>query len=288
MKYLQLQILFFLLILTNSCSTDKDIQLNESKFELFVNGKLIATGADIEGNVFKTENTIEFKGFPNTLLSFNSSGQFGFFKLNSYTDVTTPIAKNFYSFRGFSSNYFNFNLESIDEINKKVKGTFSGFLYANPLDLNSEKKFVSGSFDIKYKDVIPGISNLGNSAKINGVQWTKSNTYYTRETSNFYQITQHDLNDGPYKIMIHYRSYDVTVGTYNFSSSDITFKVELAIFDSLYATFINYECNGILNITHVNGDLYVGNYNFTANHPITGEIITVTDGSFKFIHKNSN
>ncbi len=279
MKYFKHFTFITLFVVLTSCSSDKETVTddNSNQFELFINGVLVSS--QIGESVFKTEGTINFGR-----LSFNTSGQFGYFSLDLNTGSPTATSL-FYSFRGYSSNYFDFNLESIDEVKKRVKGTFSGYVYANPLDINSEKKFVSGSFNTKYKDVLPAITNLRNKAKINGNQWTSSNKYLTREVTNYNQITQHDLSDDPFKIMIKYDFGTITEGTYNFINSNISNKIQLAKFDILTQTFVSYDCAGTLNITDKTGIVITGNYNFTAIHPITGEIITVSEGDFRLINR---
>ena len=54
------------------------------------------------------------------------------------------------------------DLENFDEVNKIVKFTFSGYIYADPLNLASEKKFVSGSFYQKYEELLPVVFGLKN------------------------------------------------------------------------------------------------------------------------------
>jgi hypothetical protein len=279
MKYFKHFTFITLFVVLTSCSSDKETVTddNSNQFELFINGVLVSS--QIGESVFKTEGTINLGG-----LSFNTSGQFGYFSLDLITGSPNATSQ-FYSFRGYSSNYFDFNLESIDEVKKRVKGTFSGYVYANPFDINSEKKFVSGSFNTKYKDVLPAITNLRNKAKINGNQWTSSNKYLTREVTNYNQITQHDLSDDPFKIMIKYDFGTITEGTYNFINSNISNKIQLAKFDILTQTFVSYDCAGTLNITDKTEIVITGNYNFTAIHPITGEIITVSEGDFRLINR---
>lgn len=291
MKYFNKILLITLLIVLNSCSSDDDqTAANPTdptddnfvpQFEMFINGQL--SGYSFS-QAYKTENTITFRNYSEEIISFQKSGQFGFCYINLNTGTPT-ITSVFKSFRGFSSNYFNFNLESLDEVNKKVKGTFSGYLYADPFNTNSEKKFVSGSFYTKYEDVIPAVTQLGNKAKINGNDWTRSNQYFTRETNNYNQVTQHDLSSDPYKIMIKYDLGTIAEGTYNFTNSNISNKVQLAKFDAQTGSFVNYNSSGTLTITDKSGPIISGIYNFIAVHPTSGESISVTEGSFKLIYR---
>ncbi|MBL7885433.1 MAG: hypothetical protein JNJ52_01685 [Flavobacterium sp.] len=291
MKYFSKILLTALLIVLNSCSSDDDQTTTNPteptddnfvpQFEMFINGQL--SGYSFS-QAYKTENTITFRNYSEEILSFQKTGQFGFCYINMSTGTPT-ITSVFKSFRGFSANYFNFNLDFIDEVNKKVKGTFSGYLYADPLNINSEKKFVSGSFFTKYEDVIPAVTQLGNKAKINGNDWASSNQYFSRETNNYNQVTQHDLSTDPYKIMIKYDLGTIAEGTYNFTNSNVSNKVQLAKFETQTTTFFDYNCSGTLTITDKSGSIISGFYSFTAIHPTSGESITVTDGVFKLIYR---
>lgn len=279
--------LLFLIPLFFSCSSNSSSEDSfEPYFEKSVNGESVSGGDEIR--VYKFEDTFNVGYYPNTHLSFNSSGKFGFCSIELPIPNTNGTQK-FYSFRGFSSHYFNLIIENLDEVNKRIKVSYSGYVYANPLDFNSEKKYVSGSFYQEYEELVPAVSGLGNNAKINGNDWVSTNKYSTRSPSAYSKITQHDFSDDEYKIMVNYDFSSTTVGTYNFNNSDITNKIQLAKYDVASETFINYECSGTLDITYKyngtnNNRLFEGNYNFTAINPITNESVSVTNGSFKLTH----
>ncbi len=290
MKNLKLFVFICFSLFFVACSTsssDAITPVEDSfvpQFEIKING--VTTNYYLNTNIYKFENTFNIGYYPSTLLSFDKSGKFGNFCIELPTS-NNNITRKYYSFKGFSSHYFNLNIESVDEVNKRVKGTFSGYIYADPLDLNSETKFVSGSFYQKYEELIPVIFGLKNSAKINGNDWFSVNKYATRSTSDYNKITQHDLYDDEYKIMVSYDLINTTVGTYNFTNSDLTNKIQLAKFDVQTGTFINYNCTGILNITYKYNKIVEGTYNFTAINPVTNEIVPVTNGNFKLVYTNA-
>lgn len=285
------RILFCIVLATSAgCSSNEDdepvVPTTEvevpSVFRMDVNGieKYNTSGAI----VFKTENTILIK-LNDTRFSFDISGQFGFIKLD--LDFPYPNQTSlFYSYRAFSSNYFDFNLEQVDEVHKRVKGTYSGYLYANPEDLNSEIKYVSGSFDLAYQDLVPTVSGLGNHAKIDGADWSRTNKYSIQGGDGFgSHVVQHDLSDDKYKIIIHYDLTDTTVGTFNFVPVDATNKIEIAKYDTATNTYINYNCTGTLVITKREGNIFGGMYQFTAVNPNNpADTIQVTDGDFKLVY----
>ncbi|HMI08175.1 MAG TPA: hypothetical protein VK528_11550 [Flavobacterium sp.] len=285
-----LSILFCIILATVAgCSSNDDdpvtvpVVETPSVFKMDVNG--VEKYNISSAVVFKTENTILIKLSNTNRISFDASGQFGFFKLD--LDLPSPGQTSlFYSFREFSSNYFDFNLEQIDEVHKRIKGTYSGYLYANEANLNSEIKYVSGYFDLAYRDLVPTVSGLKNHARINGNDWNRTNKYSIQAADGIgTHVIQHDLSDGEYKIMVNYDLTHTPVGTYNFIPADATNKIQLAKFDTVTNTYINYNCTGTLVITKREGDIFGGTYQFTAVNPNNpADVIQVTDGDFKLVY----
>ena len=284
---------FFLLIAVASCSTDPaDVIVEEvtpfvEKFEISVNGELLDSYADL----YRIDDTFTFKMFPKTEISFNKNGKFGYVFLDLNTFLLSGN-KEFYSFTNFSSNYFNFNVEEIDEVNRTVKGSFSGTVYFDSQDLNSEGKYVSGTFAKKYTVVAPLFSDLRNTAKINGNEWTQTNKYLTKGIPSNENIIYHAVSDDAYKVMIKYNIASLNVGQYDFSSTTVTNAVQLAKFDVTTNQYINYNCVGTLKLTqkeqtaNLSGVFIIkGTYSFTAVNPNDpNDVVQVTDGTFKFVH----
>lgn len=239
-----------------------------------------------EPKVDKIENTFLIKA-GGTQLSFDGQGRFGFVKLNLNSSTPTQTSL-FYSFRDFSSHYFNFTSQSIDLVNKRIKGTFSGYLFSNATNLSSEQKYITGYFDLPYIEAVPSISKLGNQAKINGADWSSTNRYRTRGVAeNYANVVEHDVSDDPYKIMVHYNQNASPVGTYNFTDANATNKVQLARFDPQTGNYVNYICSGTLNITFRQSDIFEGNYHFTAVNPSNpSETIAVDNGKFRLVYVN--
>ncbi len=192
MNKLKTVFLLALFVSMISCSSNEDevpvdpiVEEAPSVYKVEINGVETFNGLII---VYKTESKISFGGW-----EFDTSGRLGSPSINLPTASSGEL-KTFTHFKYFNSHYFTFNLESLDEVHKRVKGSFEGYLYANPTDLNSEKKYIKASFDLKYIDLVPGVFGLKNRAKINGNEWVK--TY--RESSNA---------QGPYSHKITYQDY---------------------------------------------------------------------------------
>lgn len=284
---------FFLFFTIVSCSTDSKfdpveiIAPFEENFEISVNGQLLDTIVD----VYQIEDTFTFKIFPESVISFNKNGNFGFVYLDLHIFATSGT-KDFYSFANYSSNYFTLNIEELDEVKRTIKGSFSGTIYSNAQDLSSEGKYISGTFAKKYTLLAPVFSNLKNAAKIDGNQWFEANRYLTKGVPTNANIVYHSVSDDEYKIMIKYDESNINVGTYNFSETTATNAIQLSKFDVATEQYINYKCIGILNIVQKenidpSGSQFIlkGNYSFTAINPNNpADIINVTEGNFKLFH----
>ncbi len=275
---------FFLLtvILLWGCSSDNNSEDDSedltAEFEYSINGTPM--GVTVE-SAFKNSPTIHIgNGNINTsfLIDFDESGHFG--KITcTYTDFSGT--KRFTSYRNFSSNYFNFQLISYDAVNKRVKGTFQGNVYYDPADLNSEAKFINGSFDLPYVEYVPAVTNIINKATINGVNWRSTNMYQVRQ-GDYHTITLHSLSDDVYKVMFTFNDQNMPPGVYNFTSSSTLNNVQIAKFNVTTASYTLYNCTGTLTITNKWANCLKGTYSFTGVNPSDpNDIITVENGDFK-------
>lgn len=275
-----------------SCSSDADSNAQiepPSVFTIAVNGEDFTNEDFNTASITKTEDTILidlYSNYGQVMLSFNKSGQLGYFNVDRNTG-NQHVTSLFYSSYFKTSDNFTFNLISIDEVNKRVKGSYSGYIYSDPRNINSEKKFVTGQFDVKYEDNIPAIFGLTNKAKINGTNWLSMNKYLQRSSVNNSNIIQHDFSGGEYEISTSYNYETMAVGIYNFTSSEITQKVELAKYNSVTGTSTVYNSTGVLTITNRNSGIISGTYSFTAVNPNnSSDVIQVTDGLIKFVYYN--
>lgn len=281
-------------LLAASCSSDSTTNPNpepvvpaQSLFTWSINGVQKSSGSV---PAYKTEDNFSVSIGGIGALTFDKTGRFGSFDIDLRTGTST-ITSKFYSHRDYSSHYFTFNLIALDEVNKRVKGNFSGYIFSNPFNVNLETKFVDGNFDVEYIDLVPSVTGFKNQAKIDGVQWSRTFTYLTRGAGSENQkITQHDVSNDEYKIMIDYHFKAINLGIYNFLDTDPTNKVQLAKFDPVTATYTNYISSGTLIVTKLSRncsscyeyELISGTYSFTAVNPNnSSDVIQVTDGTFK-------
>lgn len=225
-------------------------------------------------------------------ISFDENGNFG--KISYvYYEPLAGVRKKFSSAADFSSNYFNFNLAGYDTVGKRVKVTFDGYIFYDPLNLNSESKFISGSFSLPIEDYVPTVVNRINEATINGNYWRATNSYQKRngQGPNFYNISLYTMSDDPYRITITFNnSYDeptIPGTTYNFTPSSLKNKVHVAKYDVATSSYILYDCTGTFTMQAMWGNYCVeGTYNFTGVNPANpSDVINVQNGKFKMIYK---
>lgn len=286
------RVLFWILplVMLLSCSSDDENEVividvpaaevtpQPSVMNININGEERETWS----RAYKSEGFFIFQfGFGQ--ITVHESGRFGYYTMK-ILDGQPGFDKIYTSFASFSSNYFEFHLDSHNDVTKRVKGYFSGYVYRNG-NIAAESKFVNGTIDMAYEDLIPSITGLGNSAKINGAQWLQTNYNSTRGTGSAYgNVTRNGYSDDVYKIAIHYQPNNTQVGTYNFTSTDATNKVTLSKFNPSSLTYTDYICTGTLNINLKVESIFGGTYQFTAVNPNNpSDIIQVTDGNFKFV-----
>lgn len=279
----------FLLVFMG-CSDDNNQvieqpQTEPNSSEIYVNGILVDNGTSNNKVFYKVEDEFYIGIASSKLISFNKNGDFGSFRWNFYNSETNTF-KTFYSYRPYSSNFFKLNIEEIDEVNKKVKINFNGEMYGDPNSLQSEGKYVSGRIVADYIEVIPSIFGLKNTAKINGQDWIRTNSVQVNSGTTSYpnRCIQNEYNDKAYKIKIYYQIGTTVTGSYNFTPADQIHKVEIAKYDLLTNSYIEYDCTGQLKILYTFEREIKGEYSFTGINPNNpADVVTVTNGEFKII-----
>jgi len=281
-------ILFFSVLIgctTNSVSdTGPEPKVPETNiFNMAINGIELNQSVDI----VKVENNFVITSYYINKLSFDKEGHFGNLTIDLHSG-SSNVTSLFYSLTNYSSHYINFKITAIDEVNKRIKGTLSGNIYHDPFNKNSESKYVVVNFDCNYLDVIPVVKNLKNQTKINGIDWNSTYKYTTAGAfGNNNNITQHYVSDNEYEIMVNYNLQNISLGTYNYTVTATTNNIKLAKYDVVTGTNVTYNSLGTLNIVQKENQFILsGNYSFTAVNPNnSNDIIQVTDGLFKLVHR---
>jgi hypothetical protein len=196
----------------------------------------------------------------------------------------------------FSKNLFKFNIENIDEANKKIKVNFSGNVYEHYFhQIYQYNKKLNGSISITYSDKNPLNSSktYGTTMKVNGQNWRGLGYIWTGSDSE----KSHVLNingDNEYSINIVFPKGTRKIGKYTFTKNSDIYKDYTVNFLRYYPNNIGPESyyigpnefisTGTLEITAVNASYITGTFSLTATDPLTNEKIVVTDGVFKESH----
>lgn len=272
MKILKFISIFILAGLT-SCSSDSSGESSVSN-ALTVNGNTVTLGTVIAQ---KSEETL----FIYASASDGSSIQIGF---NKYGNLESVIYddqnfNSFYNYQYFKSNYFDFDLISINESNNSVKISYSGNLYSNENDLESDSVSISGSFNVNYINQTPLIEGLGLSCKIGGQNWYETDFW----DNGFSNVDRKFINDDDKMIIMNFEDESIEPGTYTFNGSNVN-KLSLAKFNTTTKEYDSYDSSGTVTITSntiVSGVVRVieGTFSFTATNG--SNTIEVTNGTFK-------
>lgn len=278
---------FMIFLVSCSRNDDHELEAEPNSAEIFINGELVSNNYFDNKIFYKVED--EFYVIDdlqiNKIISFNKNKQFGSFRWNYY-NTQTGTYKMFYSYNPYSSNFFNLDVEEIDEINKKIKINFHGEMYGDPNSLQSEGKYVSGRIVTNYIEVIPSVFGLKNTSVINGQNWIRSNSVQENNGVSGYldRCIQNEYNDREYRIRIYYEMGTTNIGTYNFTPTDQINKVDISKYDLQTNSYINFNCTGQLKILNTFQTQIKGEYSFTAVNPNdSSDIVTVNNGEFKII-----
>ncbi len=198
--------------------------------------------------------------------------------LTNPTTITSQIPL-LQASENFSSNTFTFTLENLNTTEKTVQVKFSGKMYYDAYDYESDFVNVNGSFKVSYEEITPQIEGLGTFAKIDGKDWHGLSFYGTVENQQTKII--YAENDGEYSIGIAFPNYDAKTGTYNFTSNSNAYRINFQKYDVSTHEYINYDVSGSVTFSTLNSFIAAGTFNLTATHPVTKAKVIITNGTFK-------
>ena len=289
-------LIMVLALVLNSCSSDNSSDTAPTPapantaeyFNYKIDGETISV---TQWQGYRSENTIEVVGTGSNgksiFINFNSLGNIG--RVNAYSSTPGSGIPSRVSQAYYTNQSFTFNLVSVDDINKTVKGTFSGKVYENGFDLTSPFVLVEGDFQVKYTQITPDIAGLGVYAKIAGNDWYSSKGDSTGGFSSS-DLTLKSYNGGVYRIGITINPGTLATGTLPFTPTSTVNKVVLSKYNTNTRSFDDYNCTGSFNVTNKQAlgqkTIITGTYSFTAVDPVTSTSITVSNGTFKTSYSN--
>lgn len=234
-------------------------------------------------------------GCMNLTIKFNEWNDLIYVTSYNYYPDYYPTLFSCFNYRKAASEHFHFELESFDPVNHTVRGNFSGRLYKNSIDLNSDFVEISGSFYNNYSSDsgITGSRFYGVSANIAGQSWHSTEMPLINEEGYGYsdplapgiKFSQF-ISDDRYRIII---GHETVVGIRNFSDTSSGTFVRLSKYNPATDQYENYNTiSGNIVIASVTPlapyvKQYKGVFSFTAVNPNdSSDIIQVTEGTFNF------
>ncbi|TDO78237.1 hypothetical protein EV143_103490 [Flavobacterium chryseum] len=178
----------------------------------------------------------------------------------------------------FTANTFTFTLENINTTNKTVQVKFSGKVYEDAYDSESDFVVVSGSFKVQYKDITPEIEGQGTFAKLDGKDW--HGIVMSGSIENLESKILYAENDGEYTFEIVYPNSGAKTGTFTFTTTSAN-RISFQKYDVATHDYIDYEVSGTVTYTTLTSSVVAGTFSLTATHPETKAKIVITAGTFK-------
>ncbi|WP_237274736.1 hypothetical protein [Tenacibaculum ovolyticum] len=276
-----------LIVIFGCSSSDDPTGSSKDSFEyMYKNEKITIdtwTAFKIEDGIIVTgSSSINEQSFT---IQFNKYGNLN--SANSYPlgNFNIPLS---ISYEYYKSNFFNFELLNIDESNNRVSAVFSGNLYEDEHDLDSEKHFVEGAFNISYIDKEPNYPGLKVYAEIEGKDWYSVDSDSEGGFFSGSDIHLNQFSDDEYQITFILNHDNTSTGNYAFDLNSQVNKVVLSKFDKDGLTVTEYETEGNFNLLEKNIGAAVtqliGNYDLIAKKG--NEIIRVTNGTFNTVYSN--
>lgn len=299
---------FFLFV---SCSSDEstskenDESLDPSQNSITIEGdeflftQAIVTRSGDEFSAVLYGDNGEVVSIP-----FHKDGNYGNITYISNMQDEDGFIKDFQSLDIDADSYFSFEVVNIDTSNNSVSIKFDGTLHIDgslygetdfinniPAELNEQVK-TTGSLNLNYEVVTPGIEGLEVSAFIDGEKWYALDGY-TSGLSGITNVIFTEENNTNITLSLVLDTDNIEVGTYNFSnssseSSNGIYRMYLTEFfrDGSEFTSVNYVCSGTLTINSIEKlsfGILRAEFDFTAQHPDTNEEIKVTSGIFNTV-----
>ena len=154
----------------------------------------------------------------------------------------------------FSKDTFTFNIDNIDEINKRIKVNFSGKLYQYGINNHTSFKIITGTIFLPYTEVGGTDTRFAKnhtSMLINNLTWRGMGQVFNEQLNNGSEIQI--IGDSKYSINIVIPKPElISLGTFNFYQNSDIFKLNSVNLFRYYPGGINpneFICTGSLTIT---------------------------------------
>ncbi len=186
---------------------------------------------------------------------------------------TNQTSEFFASYPYFSSNYFNFELKSINIAKGKCVIDFSGPIYEDRYDMNSNSATLSGHLNLKVWFTQPGSDfnqNSGIFAQVDGKNWF-SPTPVTYSADDYFK-NSYSVCDDEYRLVFNTSGTNTPIGQYDFTEATLHNCVKVEKFDTTTLSYKLWKTQGNMKITNKTqpyqyGYYMYGTFSLTASNP---------------------
>lgn len=232
-------------------------------------------------------------------MSFHKNGNYGDIVYMKFIEGGDGFPVRFQTLDTYADRSFSFQILDIDDssnsVSLKFEGTFhkEGYLYEED-DFNDEtpREFTEqietkATLNLAYDTVTPSVEGLEVSAFLNNEQWYSLDTDSSSSGLGFSDTVFSHYNNTKYSINLNLNEDNIVEGTYTFDQSYDGFNrifLKEYVVENENVIGVEYLSEGTLTIESFDRTFNVGQlratFSFTATHPETNEVISVTSGIF--------
>jgi hypothetical protein len=197
----------------------------------------------------------------------------------------------------YNSHYFDFQLSPIDPQTGDCTIDFSGTVYQDRYDLNSDAKTISGHISITAPTPATSLNwipNKGMYADVDGGDWFADEPLYQIFESDSDFTNVYFVSDDHYRLVFNLSGTQTVNGTYDFTPATVHNCIKVEKFNTTTRQYELLATTGTMQVTNkveaFQGIFYLsGNFSLTAANPDNpAEPIHFNGGIFNGLHYNSH
>jgi hypothetical protein len=238
---------------------------------------------------------VEINAAPHTIdLKFDKYGNL----MSMYASVMGegPDALHWENYAYYSSNYFNFEVGQIAPQDHACTINFSGNLYRDRFDLNSDAKTIDGRLSLSVPMLYNSpdwIANKGLHANVNGTDWFSDEPLFQTFENNTDFTNVYFVSDDQYRLVFNLSGTQTVNGVYDFAPTTLHNCIKAEKFNISTLQYEPLPTTGTMQITDkmqaFEGIFYLtGTFSLTATDSETAQTIHFGSGIFNGLHYNSH
>lgn len=204
---------------------------------------------------------------------------------------------NWGNFAYYNAHYFDFEMSPIDPNTGNCTIDFSGTLYRDKYDLNSDTKTINGHISITAPTPSTSLGwspNKGIHANADGDHWFTDEPLHQTFESGTDFTDVYFVSDDQYRLVFNLSGTQTVNGTYAFAPATAHHCIKVEKFNTQTLQYESWSTTGTMQVTDkleaFQGVFYLnGNFSLTAANPNDpGETVHFSNGVFNGLRYNSN